>query len=90
MKPKTPVVMPNIIKEVRDNLPFDMSEDELCAETCSHGCPKNFLEFSDSELEDWDQRLQDGKNPNFHDIQKLNKTSQKIYKVLEKNHLVKK
>ena len=38
MKPKTTVVMRNIIQQVRDNFPFAMTEKELCAETCSHGC----------------------------------------------------
>ena len=33
MKPKTTVVMRNIIQQVRDNFPFAMTEKELCAET---------------------------------------------------------
>lgn len=87
MKPKTTVVMRNIIQQVRDNFPFAMSEAELCAETCSHGCSIKLLEYMDQEITEWEQRLDNGEIPNLGDIQKLSKSSQKIYKVLEKNNL---
>lgn len=89
MKPSTSVVMRNIIQQIRDNFPFTMSEKELCAETCSYGCAIKLLEYMDQEITEWEQRLDNGEIPNLGDIQKLSKTSQKIYKVLEKNHLVK-
>jgi hypothetical protein len=40
------------------------------------------------EIADWEQRLENGEIPNFRDIQKLEKTGRKIYRVLEKNNLV--
>jgi hypothetical protein len=89
MKPKTTVVMRNIIQQVRDNFPFAMTEKELCAETCSHGCSIKLLAHIDQEITEWEQRLDNGEIPNVGDIQKLSTLSQKIYKVLEKNHLVK-
>ncbi|MDD5393171.1 MAG: hypothetical protein PHE17_09150 [Thiothrix sp.] len=89
MKPKTTVVMRNIIQQIRENFPFAMSEQELCAETCSHGCSMKLLEYMDMEITEWEQRLDNGEVPNLGDIQKLSKSSTKIYQTLEKNQLVK-
>lgn len=88
MKPKTDVVLLDIIQQIRDSFPFEMSEDEMCADTCSYGCPKNLLEYIHAEITEWEHRLENGDIPNFRDIQKLAKTSKKIYRILEKNHLV--
>ena len=88
MKPKTTVVMFNIIQQIRETFPFAMSEQELCAETCSHGCPKKLLEYIDMEITEWEKRLESGEIPNFRDIKKLSKTGRNIYRVLKKNNLV--
>lgn len=88
MKPKTDVVMANIIQQIRETFPFSMSEDELCAETCAYGCPKKLLEYLHTQITEWEQRLEDGETPNFQDIKNLSNTSKKIYKALEKNKLV--
>ncbi|MBU0653691.1 MAG: hypothetical protein KJ914_01000 [Gammaproteobacteria bacterium] len=88
MKPKTSVVMRNIIQQIRENFPFAMTEQELCAETCSHGCSMKLLEYMDMEITAWEQRLDNGEIPNLGDIQKLSKSSKKIYRILEKNQLV--
>ena len=88
MKPKTNVVMVNMIEQVRDSFPFDISEEELCAETCSHGCPKKLMEYMQLEITEWEQRLEEGETPSFCDIQQFSKTGRKIYRVLEKNDLV--
>jgi len=88
MKPKTEVVMADIIQQIREKFPFDISEEELCTETCSHGCPKKLLEYIEMEIIDWEQRLENREIPNFRDVEKLSKTGCKIYKVLEKNNLV--
>ncbi len=88
MKPKTTVVMRDMIQQIRATFPFAMSEQELCAETCSFGCSIKLLAYMDIELCEWEKRLGDGEIPNFGDIQKLAQSSRKIYKILEKNHLV--
>ena len=88
MKPKTDVVMVNIIQQIRENFPFDISEEELCADSCSYGCPKKLLEYMQMEITEWERLLENGYIPNFRDIHKLSKTGKKIYKVLEKNKLV--
>lgn len=88
MKPNTTVVMRDIIQQVRDNYPFALTSEELCAETCSYGCPLKLLEYMDFELTEWEMRMENGEVPDFGDIKKLSKTSKRIYTVLEKNHLV--
>lgn len=88
MKPKTDVVMGNMIQQVKESFPFDISEEELCAVTCSHGCPKKLMEYMQMEIADWEQRLEQGEIPNFADVKKFSKTGLKIYRVLAKNDLV--
>lgn len=88
MKPKTDVVMADIIQQIKENIPFSLSEEEMCAETCAHGCPKKLLEYLHTEISEWEQRLKEGETPNFRDVQKLAASGKKIYRVLEKNHLV--
>ncbi len=88
MKPKTTVVMSSIIEQVRAVFPFGMTEEELCADTCTHGCPKKLLEYLDMEITDWEQRLENGEIPNFGDIRKLSGSSEKIHRALVKNHIL--
>jgi hypothetical protein len=86
-KPRTHAVMRDLIQQVRDTFPFNLSEEELC-NSCSHGCPKKLLEYIDMECEDWQLRLDNGEVPDFGDIQRFGKTSIKIHKVLQKNGLL--
>lgn len=88
MKPRTDVVMSDIIHKIKEAFPFDMGEEELCGETCTHGCALKLLEYMYMEITEWEERLENGEIPSLKDIQKITKTSKKIYKVLEKNNLV--
>ncbi|MDH5764797.1 MAG: hypothetical protein OEZ38_02185 [Gammaproteobacteria bacterium] len=87
MKPDTTTAMQNLIDEVRAAMPFDAGEAQLCADTCN-GCSLKLLEFLDMELQDWEQKLQDGVKPSFGDIHKMGKTCKKVYMVLKKNGLI--
>ena len=87
MKPNTTTAMQNLIDEVRSAMPFGAGEAQLCADSCN-GCSLKLLEFLDMELQDWEQKLQDGVEPSFGDIHKMGKTCKKIYIVLKKNGLV--
>lgn len=87
MKPKTPEAMQKLIDEVRGALPFGMPEAYLCDGVCK-GCSLKLLDYLDSELAGWEGRLYDGEVPCLADIQKLAKSSKKIYKILEKNGLL--
>ena len=87
MKPKTPVAMRELIAQIRQAIPFDMPEAQLC-EGCSKGCSMKLLEYLQMEIENWEYRLEQGDIPNFGDLKRLAKSSKKIYKVLQVNGLV--
>ncbi len=46
------------------------------------------MEYLDSELEDWEYKLDNDEQPNLGEVHKLGKTSQKIYTALKKNNLI--
>ena len=87
MKPDTSTAMKNLIDEVRTAMPFGASDEQLCSDSCQ-GCSKKLLEFLESELNDWDQKLDEGIQPNFGDINRMGKTCKKVYIILKKNGLV--
>lgn len=86
-KPNTSTAMRKLLGDIRSAIPFDTSEEELCAHGCK-GCSVKLLEFLSQELESWDYRLDQGEVPSFGDISQMAKNSQKIYKVLKRNGLV--
>ncbi len=86
--PDTRTAMRKLLNEVRTAIPFDTSEEELCAHGCK-GCSVKLLEFLSQELESWEYRLAQGDVPNFGELNQLAKSSRKIYNVLKRNGLVK-
>lgn len=87
MKPNTSIAMQKLIDQVRDKMPFDANESQLCSDHCQ-GCSKKLLEFLDTELDDWELKLQNGEDPNFGELHHLGKTCKKIYLVLKNNNLL--
>lgn len=87
MKPDTRIAMSDLISQVRSAIPFDSTEAELCADSCD-GCSVKLLEFLAAELDNWEYRLEQGETPNLGDVDKLARSSRKIYRVLQKNGLV--
>lgn len=87
MKPDTSTAMQNLIDEVRVALPFGASEARLCADSCQ-GCSMKLLAFLETELEDWERKLQQGVQPSFGDIHRMGKICKKVYVALQKNGLV--
>lgn len=79
--------MQQLIMQIRQAIPFDLPESQICSGICI-GCAKKLLEFLISELDGWEFRLNQGATPTLGDIEKLVKTSKKIYRVLELNKLV--
>lgn len=79
--------MQQLIAQVRTNMPFDSYEANLCTGQCN-GCAKKLLDYLDAELEDWEYRLKDGDSPDFGEINRIAKTSHKIYRVLQKYELI--
>lgn len=87
MKPDTSTAMQNLIDEVRVALPFGDSEAQLCADSCQ-GCSLKLLQFLETELDDWELKLQQGVQPRFGDIHRMGKICKKVYVVLKKNCLI--
>lgn len=83
-KPNTSDAMKSLIEQIRKTLPFHLSKEQLCSGCNRHGCAFKLLEYVDSELCDWERRLDSGEVPNFGDIQKLSKVGKKIHKTLQK------
>jgi hypothetical protein len=86
-KPSTSAVMRDIIRQIREAFPFHFGEQELCTDTCSSGCPLKLLEYMEMEIQQWEERLDQGEIPTFGDIQKMGRLGQKIHRVLQKNQL---
>ncbi|HBH36320.1 MAG TPA: hypothetical protein DDW45_08225 [Gammaproteobacteria bacterium] len=87
MKPNTQQAMKQLIEQIREAVPLDMPETQLCSESC-RGCSKKMLDYLASELEEWDYRLEQGNIPNFGDLQKLESSGRKIYSILKKDGLL--
>jgi len=79
--------MRQLIKQVREAMPFDLPEASMCSGKCN-GCSQKLLDYLDTELEDWEYRLKAGESPDFGEIQRIAKTSKKIYKVLQRNKVL--
>lgn len=87
MKPDRQKALKKMIKEIREIMPFEDLDANVCTGQCNH-CSVKLLEFLDTQLDEWEFRLKQGEIPNFGDISQLAKTSKKIYQVLEKHNLV--
>ncbi|ROS05334.1 hypothetical protein EDC56_0864 [Sinobacterium caligoides] len=87
MKPATNTAMRQLITTVRSVMPFSIPIQELCSGTC-RGCAKKLLEYLDTELSEWEARLDDGESPGFNDLRQLTKTSRKIHAALVRNGLI--
>ncbi len=87
MKPNTATAMQDLIDQIRQQLPFDLSPAHLCQGPCQ-GCPKKLLEYLDSELSDRQEALHRAQPPTFGDLQRLARTSQRIRQVLLRNGII--
>ena len=87
MKPDTSTAMHNLIRQIRENIPFDLPEAYTCMDNCN-GCSMKLLEFLDMELLAWESRLKEGERPDFGDLSRIARMARKIHRVLVKNGLI--
>jgi hypothetical protein len=87
MKPDTRTAMQQLIEQIRQAMPFDLPEAQVCAGPCQ-ACSVKLLEYLEMELAHWEQRLAAGEQPNFADLSHLAKTGRKIHRSLRNNGLV--
>ena len=86
-KPSTTEAMRHLIDEVKNTLPLDLLPIEACSDECKF-CSIKLIEYISMELEGWEARLSEGDQPNFGDLNRLAKSSKKIYAVMKKNGLI--
>jgi hypothetical protein len=79
--------MRNLIAEIRNSLPFDTPGAQICTDPC-RGCSIKLLDYMQSELEAWEQRLAAGETPGLADLSRLEKKGRKVYRMLRENRLV--
>lgn len=87
-KPNTTDAMRQLIQEVKTALPLDLTPIDVCSDECKN-CSIKLVEYIATELENWEYKLDAGDTPDFKDLSRLAKSSQKIYRALVKNGLVK-
>jgi uncharacterized metal-binding protein YceD (DUF177 family) len=87
MKPNTQQAMRLLIEQIREAIPLDMPEAQMCSDSCRI-CSKKLLDYLSSELEGWDYLLEQGEIPNFGDLQKLERNGRKTYSNLKRDGLL--
>jgi hypothetical protein len=86
-KPDVAAAMRDLIQRARATLPFEATEAQVCTGVCQ-GCSRKLLDFLDSELDDWERRLDAGERPGLGDLSRLIQTSRKVQRVLMRNGLI--
>ena len=76
-----------LIRQVRAALPFEAAEAQVCTGVCQ-GCSRKLLDFLESELDDWERRLDAGERPGLSDLSRLMQTGRKVERVLARNGLI--
>jgi hypothetical protein len=79
--------MRQLIEQVRESIPFGLSDEQICGDSCE-GCPSKLLIYLESELDTWESRLADGVVPSFGDLDRLAKQGRKIHRVLQRNRVL--
>jgi hypothetical protein len=87
VQPETRTAMRLLIAQVRAAMAFDAPDAMMCTGTCD-GCSAKLLEFLDTELHGWEQRLDAGERPNLGDVSRLAETSRQVYAILQDQGVV--
>jgi hypothetical protein len=84
MKPDTRTAMSLLIGQIRQGIPLDLPQAQVCTGTCE-GCSLKLLEYLATELQGWECRLARGERPRLGDLSQLGRTARKIQSVLQRN-----
>jgi len=87
MKPDTSTAMTILINQVKDALPFEIPEHEICAGKCI-GCPKKMMEYIGFEVDYWQCKLNNDDIPSLGDVSDLARIAKKVHRSMSKNNLV--
>ena len=86
-KPDCTNAMQNLITAVRSDFPFNVAESNICGISCI-GCSKKLLDIVDTELCDWEAKLNNRVEPTLGEISKLGKLCKNVSRGLKQNSLV--
>ncbi|NTS76499.1 hypothetical protein HR060_06410 [Catenovulum sp. SM1970] len=86
-KPDIVSAMQSLILAVRADFPFNEPQANICGISCV-GCPKKLLELVDTELTDWELKLQAGETPLLGELSRLGKLCKNVRRGLKRNGLV--
>ena len=79
--------MGELIAQIKTAIPFDLPESYICSGRCN-GCSLKLLDFLALQLEEWEDRLLAGEQPNFGDLKKLARIARQVHRVMDRNDLL--
>ena len=88
METGTKEIVENLIKEIRNKIPFNHSFDGYCEGRCDV-CPQKLIEFLDMETSHWETRLRHNVFPSCQEAEKLADDYKKVRVMLEKIGFIK-
>tara|TARA_R110002050_G_scaffold129250_8_gene250778 strand:+ start:3070 stop:3336 length:267 start_codon:yes stop_codon:yes gene_type:complete len=86
-KPNTSTAMKLLIEQIKEALPFEKPEHEICEGKCV-GCAKKMLEYMGSELDHYQCQLDNGEIPTLGELNDLARIAKKVHRNMVKNNLV--
>ena len=86
-KPDTRTALRRLIVQMREAIPFDLKDEQICGDSCE-GCSSKLLLYLETELEAWESRLDSGVTPTFGDLDRLARQGRKIHRVLQQNGIL--
>ncbi len=83
MKPDTREAMRRMIEHIERHFALPPSAEQQCGDgdDC-RVCGLKLLEYLDTEIESWRERLEQGERPDFGDLARLEKTARRIDRAL--------
>ncbi|CAD6367088.1 hypothetical protein [Shewanella putrefaciens] len=83
-KPNTQIAMQILINQIKETIPLNLEEAQLCQGQCL-GCSKKMLEMLDAEISYWQFSEV---TPSLKDLKNLENIGRRTYKILKRNQLL--
>lgn len=83
-KPNTQIAMQTLINQIKETIPLNLEEAQLCQGQCL-GCSKKMLEMLDAEISYWQFSEV---TPSLKDLKNLENIGRRAYKILKRNQLL--
>ncbi|MBW3532376.1 hypothetical protein [Shewanella sp. NKUCC06_TVS] len=83
-KPNTQIAMQTLINQIKETIPLNLEEAQLCQGQCL-GCSKKKLEMLDAEISYWQFSEV---TPSLKDLKNLENIGRRTYKILKRNQLL--